>query len=114
MKKLILTGLSFLFALTLTFAQEANPEQKAQETVVKLTEKLTLTTEQQTAVYPIILEAKTAKAAIKANEELSEEAAKEELAKITADADTKVAAQLTDEQKALYAKYIEERNAAKE
>ena len=113
MKKLILTGLSLIFAITLTFAQEAKVEQKAQETVVILTEKLTLTDDQQAAVYPIVLEVKTAKLALKADTALSAEQLQKELVKISSAADMKIAAQLTEEQKVAFTKYVEERNAEK-
>ncbi|MBE8721447.1 hypothetical protein [Sphingobacterium pedocola] len=114
MKKLILTGLSFLFAITLTFAQQGTAEEKAKETVTTLTEKLTLTEEQQASVYNIVLEKATAKYALKADTTLSEDAVKEQISTLTSTADAKITELLTDEQKAEFAKYVEERNAKKE
>ncbi|MGO3194651.1 MAG: hypothetical protein ACTIKE_11595 [Sphingobacterium sp.] len=111
MKKLILTGLSFLFALTLTFAQEGTPEEKAKATVEKLTEKLTLTSEQQTAIYDVILEHKQAKAALKADGSLSADALEQQKGSLKATADAKIAEQLSDEQKPLYTKFVQERDA---
>ncbi len=113
MKKLILTGLSLMFAVTLTFAQQGTPEEKAQATVVKLAEKLSLTDVQKTTLYPIVLEAKTTMHALKENTELTPEQRKEELAKVKAATDTKIAEQLTEEQRAAFAKHIEERDAEK-
>ncbi|NQD70731.1 hypothetical protein HP439_08375 [Sphingobacterium shayense] len=111
MKKLILTGLSFLFALSLTFAQEGTPEEKAKATVEKLTEKLTLTSEQQSAIYDVVLEHKQAKAALKADTTLSADAMDQQKASLKASADAKIAEQLSDEQKPLFTKFVEERDA---
>ncbi|MFD1768846.1 hypothetical protein [Sphingobacterium suaedae] len=114
MKKLILTGLSFLFALSLTFAQQGTPEEKAKETVATLTEKLTLTDAQQTAIYDIVLEHKKAKWALKSDTTITPDAAKEQAASLKATADAKIAEQLTEEQKPVYTKWVEERDAKKE
>ena len=113
MKKLILTGLSFLFAVTMLFAQEINPENKAKETVTELTEKLTLTEDQQTAVYNIVLEKVNAKIAVKADTTLSAEVVKEQIQALKATANGKINDLLTDEQKALFIKYLEEKMANK-
>lgn len=113
MKKLILTGLSFLFAITLTFAQQGTAEEKATEVVTTLTEKLTLTEEQQASVYNIVLEQKTAKYALKADTTLSEDVIKEQISTLTSTADAKISELLTEEQKPEFVKYIEERNAKK-
>ncbi|WP_437922203.1 hypothetical protein [Sphingobacterium sp. LRF_L2] len=113
MKKLILTGLSLLFALTLTFAQEGTPETKAKEKVEKLSEKLTLTPEQQTAVYDIVLEHTKAKWALKADTTISPDVAKQQVDALTSTADAKIVEKLTEEQKPIYIQWIEERNAKK-
>jgi|SRR5690606_33453213 len=109
MKKIFLTGISLLFALTLTFAQDANPEQKAQEKVTKLTEKLTLTEEQQTSIYDIVLEHAKAKQAIKADGTQSDEAKAEAKTRLQEGTDAQIKEKLSDEQKALYDKMISER-----
>lgn len=113
MKKIILTGLSFLFAVTMLFAQEINPENKAKETVTELTEKLTLTEDQQTAVYNIVLEKVNAKIAVKADTTLSAEVVKEQIQALKATANGKINDLLTDEQKTLFIKYLEEKMANK-
>ncbi len=109
MKKLILTGLSFLFALTLTFAQDANPEDKAKEKVTKLTEKLTLTDEQQTSIYDIVLEHAKAKQALKADASQSPEALAEAKTRLQETTDAQIKEKLSDEQKTLYDRIIAER-----
>lgn len=114
MKKLILTGLSFLFAITLTFAQDVNPETKAQEKVEKLTEVLTLNDDQKASIFTIVLEKITAMEAIKADTTLEAAAAQEQLEGIKNSANQKIAEQLTDEQKEKFFKYLEEKNAKKE
>lgn len=114
MKKLILTGLSFLFAITLTFAQDVNPETKAQEKVEKLTEVLTLNDDQKASIFTIVLEKITAMEAIKADTTLETAAAQEQLEGIKNSANQKIAEQLTDEQKEKFLKYLEEKNAKKE
>ncbi len=114
MKKLILTGLSFLFAITLAFAQQIDVEQKTKETVAILTEKLTLSDEQQAAIYPIVLEAKKAKYALKADTSLSAEDLQQQLKTIKGGSNSKIMEQLNDEQKELFKKYIEEGKKEKE
>lgn len=114
MKKLILTGLSFLFAITLTIAQDVSPEAKAKQKVEKLTEVLTLNEDQQTAIYAIALEKTTAILAIKADTTLSADIAKKQLDSIKATAHQKISEQLTDDQKIAFAKYLEEKHAKKE
>lgn len=114
MKKLILTGLSFLFAITLTFAQDFNPETKAKEKVDELTQLLTLNEDQQSAIYTIVLEKVTAKHAIKADTTLAADAAKQQMTDIKATAHQKIAEQLTDEQKVAFAKYVEEQGKKEE
>ncbi len=109
MKRLILTGLGFLFAITLTFAQEVDAEQKAKETVATLTEKLTLNDEQQASIYPIILETSKTKLALKADTSLSAEDLQQRISTLKVETQSKVSEQLTDEQKDLYAKYKEEK-----
>lgn len=110
MKKLFLAVSAVLFSLTLTFAQEVNPEEKAKQTVTEWTSQLNLTQEQQTQIYDVVLEAKKAKLAIKADTAQTDEAKKaEQIAAITADLDSKVVGLLTEEQKPLYAKIVEAR-----
>ena len=113
MKKLILTGLSFLFAITLTFAQDANQDTKAKEKVAELTQVLTLDETQQTAIHAIVLEKLNAKAALKADTTLSAEDSKKQWEAIEANAHQKINEQLTDEQKVAFAKYKEENKDAK-
>lgn len=114
MKKLILTGLSFLFAITMLFAQEINPENKAKETVTELTEKLTLTQDQQTSIYDIVLEKVKAKVALKADTTLTEDAVKQQIEALSTTANDKINELLSEEQKPLFAKYLEEKQAKKE
>lgn len=109
MKKLFLTGISLLFALTLTFAQDANPEDKAREKVTKLTEKLTLTDEQQTSIYDIVLDHAKAKQEIKADASQSPEAAAEAKARLQEATDVQIKEKLTDEQKTAYDRIVAER-----
>lgn len=109
MKKLILTGLSFLFAITLTFAQEVTPENKAKESVTELTEKLTLTEDQQTAIYAIVLEKIKGKEAIKADTTLTEDAVKQQIEAIKVNANSKINELLTEDQKPLFVKFLEEK-----
>ena len=113
MKKLILTGLGFLFAITLTFAQEGDAEQKAKETVATLTEKLTLNDAQQTAIYPIVLEAKKTKFSLKADTTLSAEDLQQRIDALETDTHTKVSEQLTDEQKEAFSKYRDQKKSKK-
>lgn len=108
MKKIILTGISLLFATTLTFAQ-SNPEEAAKQEVAVLTEKLTLTEDQQTSVLQIVWEGAKAKAAVKEDATLSPEVLAESLNKIQATTDAQVAEKLSDEQKPVFEKLVSER-----
>lgn len=110
MKKLFLTGISLLFALTLAFAQGADSESKAKEKVATLTEQLTLTAEQQTSIYDIVLEHLKAKQKIDATQ--SPDAQAEAKTKLQEATDTQIKEKLTDEQKTLFDKIISERPAA--
>jgi len=114
MKKLILTGLSFLFAITLTFAQDINPETKAKQKVDELTQVLTLNEDQQSAIFTIILEKVTAKHAIKADTTLAADVAKQQIEAAQATALQKISEQLNDDQKVAFAKYLEEQQGKKE
>lgn len=114
MKKLILTGLSFLFAITLTFAQQSDVETKAKEVTTELTEKLTLTADQQTAVHTIVLEKIKAKHALKADTTQSAEDVKLQIDAIKNTSTSKIAELLNDDQKAIFIKHLEEKQAKKE
>ncbi len=108
MKQIILTGISLLFAITLTFAQ-SNPEEAAKQEVAVLTEKLSLTEDQQTTVLQIVWEGAKAKAAVKEDATLSPEVLAESLNKIQATTDAQVAEKLSDEQKPVFEKLVSER-----
>ena len=114
MKKLILTGLSFLFAISLTFAQDINPETKAKQKVDELTQVLSLNETQQSAILSIVLEKITATEAIKADTTLATDVSKQQMDAAKATAHQKISEQLNEEQKIAFAKYIEEKNAKKE
>ena len=114
MKKLILTGLSFLFAVTLTFAQQSDVETKATAVTTELTEKLTLTADQQTAVYTIVLEKVKAKHALKADTTQSADDVKKQMEAIKNTSSSKIAELLNDEQKAIFIKHLEEKESKKD
>lgn len=114
MKKLILTGLSFLFAITLTFAQQGNPETKAKETVTELTEKLTLNEDQQKSIYDIVLEKAKSDDALAADTTLKSEDLQKQIETSNTETIAKIADVLTEEQKTLFVKYLEEKSGKKE
>lgn len=109
MKKLFLTGISLLFAVSLTFAQQVNPEEKAKEVITQLTEKLTLTAEQQTTIFPLILEGEQAVEALKADTTIAPEVVAEQVGNIQNSVDAKVSEVLTEEQKPVFLQLISER-----
>ncbi|WP_159637196.1 hypothetical protein [Sphingobacterium composti Ten et al. 2007 non Yoo et al. 2007] len=114
MRKLILTGLSFLFAITLTFAQDVNPETKAKQKVDELTQVLTLNEDQQAAIFTIVLEKVNAKQAIKSDTTLTADVAKQQIDATKAAAHQKISEQLNDDQKIAFAKYLEDQQGKKE
>ena len=109
MKKLFLTGISLLFAVSLTFAQQVNPEEKAKEVTTELTQKLTLTAEQQTAIYPLILDGAKVVEGLKADSSLAPEVLAEQVENVQKTVDTKVSELLTEEQKPVFFQLISER-----
>ncbi len=113
MKKLFLAVTAVLFSLTLTFAQEVNPEEKAKATVTEWTQQLNLTDDQQAQIYNIVLEHKKAKFALKADTTAAEDAKATQFEALNSDLDKKVSEILTEEQKPLYAKIVEARSAKK-
>ncbi len=108
MKKLFLTGISLLFAVTLTFAQNIAPEDKAREKANELTEKLELTPEQQGPVHQIILEGYQEKHALKADQTLTEDARKKHAKAGKKEKHEKLKALLTDEQQVKYEAWVKE------
>lgn len=113
MKKLMLTGLSFLFAMTMLFAQGVNPEDKAKTAVAELTDKLTLTEEKQAPIYQIVLDQMKGKMALKSDTTLDADMRKGEMKALMSTAHAKINELLTEEQKTLFVKYIEEKQANK-
>lgn len=111
MKKLFLTGIGFLLALSLTFAQQASPEETATQVTTELTQKLSLTDEQKTAAYTITLDQAKAEAALLQDTTATKEVLTEQFTKLQADADAKVDALLTEDQKELFKKVVAERPA---
>ncbi|NGF55304.1 hypothetical protein G5B00_02160 [Parapedobacter sp. SGR-10] len=111
MKKLILTGLGFLFAITLALAQEVDVEQKTKETIATLAEKLTLSDEQQATIYPVVLEAKITKYALKADTALSFQELQQQLHKLKEGSNNRIMEQLNDKQKEQFKKYLAERKS---
>lgn len=111
MKKLLLTGLGFLLALNLTFAQQTSPEETAAQVTTELIQKLSLTDEQKTATYTINLEQAKAEAAVVQDTTKSKEELLAQLNKLQAEADVKINELLTEDQKELFKKVIAERPA---
>ncbi|MDH5828478.1 hypothetical protein ACFX5U_22190 [Sphingobacterium sp. SG20118] len=111
MKKLFLTGIGFFLALSLTFAQQVTPEEQATQVTTELTQKLSLTDEQKTAAYTITLDQAKAEAALLENTTTTKEVLVEQYNKLQAEADVKVNALLTEDQKELFKKVVTERPA---
>ncbi|MEN5234500.1 hypothetical protein [Sphingobacterium faecium] len=111
MKKLFLTGIGFFLALTLTFAQQVTPEEHATQVTTELTQKLSLTDEQKTAAYTITLDQAKAEFALLGDTTATKEVLVEQINKLQAEADVKVDALLTEDQKELFKKVVEERPA---
>lgn len=109
MKKLFLSGIGFFLAMSLTFAQQATPEENATKVVTELVTKLTLNDEQKTAVSTIVLDQEKAVAALIQDSTTTPEVKKENITKLQGESDSKIAQLLTDEQKVAYQKYIEKR-----
>lgn len=111
MKKLILTGIGFCLALSLTFAQQMTPEENAAKATTELVQKLNLNDEQKTAVSSILLDQAKAEETISKDSTSSMEAKSENLNKLQKEVDTKISQLLTEDQKTIYQKVIAERPA---
>jgi len=111
MKKLFLTGIGFFLALSLTFAQQVTPEEHATQVTTELTQKLSLTDEQKAAAYTITLDQAKAESALLGDTTATKEVLVEQINKLQAEADVKVNALLTEDQKELFKKVVEERPA---
>lgn len=111
MKKLFLTGIGFFLALSLTFAQQVTPEEHATQVTTELTQKLSLTDEQKTAAYTITLDQAKAESALLGDTTATKEVLVEQINKLQVEADVKVNALLTEDQKELFKKVVEERPA---
>lgn len=111
MKKVILTGLSLLFAATLTFAQEKNPETKAKEVTTELTQKLSLSEEQQASIYTLVLDKAKLKHSIAADDQIPQEEKNKKIEEAKATFKTKVVALLTEDQIEAFTKYLEEKES---
>lgn len=102
MKKAILMGISLLFMLGITIGQEKDTEQKLQEKVTMLTEKLQLNEEQQASIHTILKEAHQAKTSLKADQSLSEDIRNEQIRAIQTSAQNKILEVLTEDQKVIF------------
>ena len=117
MKKLLIICGLLLSMVTFASAQGGGrqmgtPEERATKATTMLTEKLTLTADQQIKVKAILLDQNTEVA--KAREEAGDDrqAARAKMMKIMEDNNAKITALLTDDQEKAYASYLEERKAA--
>ncbi|UZJ65190.1 hypothetical protein OKW96_02715 [Sphingobacterium sp. KU25419] len=97
--------------MTLTFAQQVTPEEHATQVTTELTQKLSLTDEQKTAAYTITLDQAKAEFALLGDTTATKEVLVEQINKLQAEADVKVDALLTEDQKELFKKVVEERPA---
>jgi len=111
MKKLILTGIGLCLALSLTFAQQATPEETAAKATTELVQNLTLFDEQKTAVSSILLDQEKAEETILKDSTSTVAAKGENLNKLQTEVDSKVSQLLTEDQKTIYQKVIAERPA---
>jgi LysM repeat protein len=111
MKKLILTGIGFFLALSLTFAQQGTPEETAAKATTELVQKLNLSDEQRTAVSTILLDQAKTEQTITKDSSTSTQVKTESLNKLQSEVDTKVNQLLTEDQKSIYQKIIAERPA---
>ena len=87
------------------------PEEHATQVTTELTQKLSLTDEQKTAAYTITLDQAKAESALLGDTTATKEVLVEQINKLQAEADVKVNALLTEDQKELFKKVVEERPA---
>ena len=111
MKRIILTGIGFCLALSLTFAQQTTPQEAAARETTELAQKLNLSDDQKTAVSTILLDQAKAEETIARDNSSSSEVKNEALTKLQTEVDTKVNQLLTEDQKNIYQKVISERPA---
>jgi len=117
-KLLIFCGLLF-GVMTFAHAQGGGrmmgtPEERATKTTATLTEKLTLTADQQPKVKAILLDQNTQMEKARADAGDDRKAMREKMMSMMQDSNGKINALLTDDQKKAFAAYQEERKAAME
>lgn len=92
--------------------QMGTPEERATKATAQLTEKLTLTADQQTKVHDILLDQNNQMAKIREEAGEDRKAMREKSMALMEGNNTKINAVLTDDQKKTYAAYLQERKDA--
>ena len=119
MKKLLIICGMLFGVMTFAHAQGGGrmmgtPEERATKATTTLTDKLTLTADQQTKVKAILLDQNTQMDKARAEAGDDRKAMRTKMMGMMQDNNTKINALLTDDQKKAYASYLEERKAAME
>jgi len=115
-KLLIICGLLFS-AVTFANAQGGNrnmgtPEERAAKMTAKLTEKLTLTADQQTKVKAIFVDQNTKMSKVREEAGEDRKAMREKMMASMKDSNDQINGLLTEDQKKAFTAYQEERKAA--
>lgn len=109
MKKIILTGIGFCLALSLTFAQQISPEQIAANATTELVQKLNLSDEQKTAVSSILLDQTQTEVSVLKDSTSTVVVKSQILNKLQTEVDNKISKVLKEDQKVIYQEIIAQR-----
>lgn len=109
MKKIILTGIGFCLALSLTFAQQILPEQIAANATTELVQKLNLSDEQKIAVSSILLDQTQTEASVLKDSTSTVVVKSQILNKLQTEVDNKIIQVLKEDQKVIYQEIIAQR-----
>jgi protein CpxP len=118
MKKLVIICALLFSVVTFANAQGGGnrnmgtPEERATRMTTQLTEKLTLTADQQTKVKAIYLDQNDAMTKARAAAGDDRKAMRDKMTAANDESNAKITALLTDDQKKAFATYLEERKAA--
>lgn len=116
MKKLLMICVMLFGVMTFAHAQGGRnmgtPEERATKATATLTQKLTLTADQQTKVHDILLDQNNQMTKIREEAGDDRKAMREKVTALMETNNTKINGLLTDDQKKVYTAYLEERKAA--
>lgn len=110
MKKFVALGITLLWMVGISVAQEESIEKRVQEKTQKLTEQLSLDESQQGTISAVLHEMFTSKKEIEDNAELSPEDKERMKKEVKTQSHAKILEELNDDQKILFREMSEQKD----